>query len=103
MIKRSATPGPWTVRGRTVIAPAGAPGSGYHQVVADCSKTVNPSDADANAPLIAAAPELLEALRIARPLVADLGTKLVLNPEMSAMVYNQLQKIDLAIAKASSG
>ena len=54
------TPGPWTVVSEGMVSPkvVGANGFGI------CHTTYAPTGAEANARLIAAAPELLEALRM---------------------------------------
>jgi len=58
----SHTPGPWEVDGRTVCAHPW--GEDYpNQIVCRLESQLSPTGASANARLIAAAPELLEALR----------------------------------------
>lgn len=61
----SHTPGPWFVPAptyRTLYVEARI-GNGMLQEVASCGPTADPAQQAANARLIAAAPELLEALR----------------------------------------
>ena len=64
-MQSSFTPGPWFVPTpiyRTLYVEARV-GNGMLQEVASCGPTAEPSQQAANARLIAAAPELLEALR----------------------------------------
>jgi hypothetical protein len=69
------TPGPWQVRGRTNVFPAG----GTSRIIANCAgystngpdwEEVNEEN-EANARLIAAAPDLLAALRMVALLILD--------------------------------
>lgn len=60
------TPGPWIVRhltGFPLMIATAPDGDGFGEPVADCSRHHLPAQAMCNARLIAAAPELLEALR----------------------------------------
>ena len=58
------TPGPWTFNGRTVRGPHPKDPEGRTRIVAEAiwDRGTYVDDAEANARLIAAAPELLEAL-----------------------------------------
>ncbi len=60
------TPGPWFINGheRYTKYVEARIGGGWVQEVAACGPTENPEQQEANARLCAAAPELLEALRI---------------------------------------
>ena len=67
------TPGPWFVPApiyRTFYVEARV-GNGMLQEVASCGPTADPAQQAANASLIAAAPELLEALRELRYAATD--------------------------------
>lgn len=70
------TPGPWTVRDAdTVVGPAGnvvAECCGYSERATDAEQR-RQGGREANAALIASAPELLAALRLAHPLLIRLG------------------------------
>lgn len=77
MSKPKHTPGPWAVESKIVGNPSGLEGTqvvtkDYNYLVAQCPTDpvngmhVSVAKAEANARLIAAAPELLEALRIAQ-------------------------------------
>ncbi|EKL0657274.1 hypothetical protein ACF0C8_10115 [Pseudomonas aeruginosa] len=59
------TPGPWFINGheRYTKYVEARIGGGWVQEVAACGPTENPEQQEANARLIAAAPELLEALQ----------------------------------------
>lgn len=60
------TPGPWTQDGGSVLAPCqfqNSKGEPQTMTVADCNYCFSMEDPEANARLIAAAPELLEALK----------------------------------------
>ncbi len=54
------TPGPWTLEGRMVL---GRAFDGSEKAIVECVRGGSPDEADANATLITAAPELLEAVR----------------------------------------
>ena len=90
------TPGPWEAAGSYVRTKRTASGGGFF--VADCWRSWDPanvefafdgSEADANARLIAAAPDLLESLRMA--------VKYLKGENMGSVM---LPKFDAAIAKA---
>jgi hypothetical protein len=100
------TPGPWLLTGHTVYAldEVGQTNrfscnmqAGYSYYGRTVKERVSNDELTANARLIAAAPELLEALRIARMQVALLGG------EMDAVNSDVLSIADAAIAKATGG
>lgn len=68
-MKTKYTPGPWVATGTTVSEQASY-GTG-NRVVAECGQSTNGETDLANARLIAAAPELLEALRSLHRFVHD--------------------------------
>lgn len=75
MSKQSHTPGPWFVNGResyTKYVEARI-GGGLLQEVAACGPTEQQEQQEANARLIAAAPDLLEALQQAVTSMQDSG------------------------------
>lgn len=91
----SHTPGPWTAHEMTHF---GQPGTGFWNVqpITEADATLS----EANAHLIAAAPELLEALKRSRTFVQgalDLANDL---RTLSAPMSECLQQLDAAIAKA---
>ena len=63
MIEAKHTPGPWRVSGHRLAVFAKL--NGINVVVADCDRTLGYSESEANARLIASAPELLEYLQYA--------------------------------------
>ena len=63
MTKKKHTPGPWRVSGHRLAVFTKL--NGINVVVADCDQTLGYSESEANARLIAAAPELLEYLKYA--------------------------------------
>lgn len=91
------TPGPWMAKDQVIRGPGLHPYPTVESQIADCRQTwecrLSDNEAEANARLIAAAPELLEALR------------LVLNDNrlMNAMNREQARAILDAIAKATGG
>lgn len=96
---RNFTPGPWEVDGNTVYALESA---GWHRGVERMqnrfsalvqSPRTSSSELEANARLIAAAPDLLEALEMARSELAGL-------PHSLGYEFTHIPKIDAAIAKA---
>jgi len=72
MTNAKHTPGPWSVRkpGGTVVITLDARHGGYCEVARTVSGSLN-SQREANARLIASAPDLLEALILALPYVED--------------------------------
>ena len=56
------TPGPWRVSGHRLAVFTKL--NGINVVVADCDRTLGYSESEANARLIASAPDLLEALKL---------------------------------------
>lgn len=91
MSERKHTPGPWMVEGRTVYA---LNEDGYNRFSALVQDAHTPGDElEANAQLIAAAPELLEALE---QFVAWVDA-----PCESAFSDSQLASARAAIAKAT--
>ena len=75
------TPGPWSINGNKID------GNGYHIVSVNSHRT---SDGEANARLIAAAPELLE---IVKSILAD--------DMMQYLPAEYIEKIRSSIAKAT--
>lgn len=67
------TPGPWTFKGRTVRGPHPRDPEGRTRIVVNAiwDRGTYVGEAEANARLIAAAPELLEALEIALDCAGD--------------------------------
>ena len=67
------TPGPWSLRGRTIRGPHPKDPKGRTRIVANAvwDRGTYVDEAEANAHLIAAAPELLEALEIALDCAGD--------------------------------
>lgn len=101
------TPGPWKVLNNTrgypyqIYAPnsSGGPG-GIKSITRGAAITLPSSDeGKANARLIAAAPQMLEALKLAREYVAATEGTLLSKPNI---VTPDLEKIDAAI-KAAEG
>ena len=94
------TPGPWSIKDDTVnaIEPDVMAGEFY---IAQCFGHSHHDEALANARLIAAAPELLEALQITRGNIASLGPAGALTPYTSYQEW--LAMVDAAIAKATGG
>ena len=94
MTQTTHTPGPWRVGlDKNSVRDAD---EGY---IADCqNRFADKTTVEANARLIAAAPELLEALKMAR----QYAPKYNFYPDGSVMpgASEQLQQIDAAIAKA---
>lgn len=87
MTKTKHTPAPWTHEGRgAVYAPDGRP-------IAHVWQNQGDDDREANARLIAAAPELLEALELAHATL--------LGANMNRSVVGR--KVKAAIAKATGG
>lgn len=86
------TPGPWSVGShRYIRSPSGTICETYSHMGCD--------EADANERLIAAAPELLEALRITRGNVASIGPAGALEPYYEYREW--LRMLDAVIAKAT--
>lgn len=98
------TPGPWFVWG-PFIGPRLAPDSGIHVKVARIAGHETDADAVANARLIAAAPELLEALAEARIAVAadleDAQSDEGRFQSFEQVFAERLARVDAAIAKAT--
>jgi len=99
MNKTKHTPGPWEVRQKDMVWSAST-----GRLIADCEKTpylkrpAPPDSEDAsNARLIAAAPELLEALENARNVLAGLATGQLAGIEKDSPA---LEKARAAITKA---
>ena len=92
------TPGPWNTRNHGVIV-----GGPFHQfergtaqrqiamacVIVDCEQAE--AERDANAHLISAAPDMAEALKVAREFITNVGC------EMDGAL---LEQVDAALAKA---
>ena len=64
MTNTTHTPGPWRVSGYRLAVFAKL--NGIKVVIADCNRTLGYSESEANARLLAAAPDLLEALKQCR-------------------------------------
>lgn len=62
MTNTNHTPGPWRVSGYRLAVLAEL--NGIKVVIADCNRTLGYSESEANARLLAAAPDLLEALQL---------------------------------------
>lgn len=77
------TPGPWKLDGLTIYALAEVPGiwmngravagNIFSALVQPDSRVCSPEEAEANARVMCAAPELLEACRYMRKLLVDMG------------------------------
>lgn len=94
------TPGRWEVAGQYVRTPLDASGGGW--MIADCRDGSLPSDeVAANVRLIAAAPELLEALTVARGWHQGDNWRASEVPAQAAKWQEQMDRIDAAIAKAT--
>ena len=90
------TPGPWSLRGRTIRGPHPKDPKGRTRIVANAiwDRGTYVDEAEANAYLIAAAPELLEALEYYVEKVADLS-------RYGVIIETSLrEKAEAAIAKA---
>jgi hypothetical protein len=91
------TPGPWTYEVEKVSGPSLATKTyvfAHGDVIGQAYETYNAGNAQANARLIAAAPELLEALRKAEPYVRAASVLI--------HVGDDLALIQAALAKAGS-
>jgi hypothetical protein len=88
------TPGPWEANGSRVDVPPAYP---VPLIIATCSITHDGGQDAANARLIAAAPELLEASKLATQSLSNNGTWL---PDEYADAFRALNQ---AIAKATVG
>lgn len=108
------TPGPWSVddfgAGQRVVVKGRAGFSGDYRIAdahfsSDLARCARVSEMQANARLIAAAPELLEALEAARQQVVTLGGEVV---EVEGKIVSDaiqaavLAVIDAALAKAGA-
>lgn len=99
------TPGPWVSSGRRVgiVDRSETQAFGMMLVVAHIDEYDHPEH-EANARLIAAAPELLEVLRIAREFMSIASDwnfhEAEINGEMRS-TYDWLEVVDAAIAKAT--
>lgn len=83
----SHTPGPWTLNGRTVL---GECFTGELRSICDSVRGGDPTQANANARLIAAAPELLEALE---QIIGDLPSRRDwLDPEVENVAREAIRK-----------
>jgi hypothetical protein len=98
MTEAKHTPGPWAVD-RDLNIYAGRPMFGTREAIADTYGTNKLSECDANARLIAAAPELLDALRRTRKRLYDGMIILGSSPEFAA---EGCHEADAAIAKATN-
>ena len=88
------TQGPWSVGlHRSLTSPAGT--------ICETYSHMGCNEADANERLIAAAPEMLEALRITRGNVASLGPAGALEPYYEYREW--LRMLDEVISKATGG
>lgn len=110
----SHTPGPWVIHGLNSTSDINGPvnpvrvakfwpGPGAYEVVADCSHAVTGSaSGEANARLIAAAPEMIEALKSAeRVLQAQVRCEFNAGaPPTGTYHHTKLLEIQAAIAKA---
>ena len=95
------TPGPWTFKGRTVRGPHPRDPEGRTRIVANAiwDRGTYVGEAEANAHLIAAAPELLDVLELA---LRAHGTMLLSDPPQDPWVsWAVEQKARAAIAKAT--
>lgn len=86
------TPGPWNVAGLTITADAGNPEQPIAHIVQFLPKFSH--ETEANARLIAAAPELLAAL------VAMVGLVRLKYGNLDADIWGEVVKAEEAIAKA---
>lgn len=91
------TPGPWGIETEHALITIGASGAGK---IACVFQTVLAGDPKANARLIAAAPELLAALKETLETLGDIADKLAHGSPMRNDLEAQYAAIRAAIAKA---
>lgn len=112
MSEAKHTPGPWRVSGHRLAVFAKL--NGINVVVADCDRTLGYSESEANARLIASAPELLAALLVAHKRITEDRASYVWGAELpdgsmdtkdAAILHeaydSKLAQIEAAIAKAT--
>lgn len=100
--KTKHTPGPWLYREKNCAVYTASSTHPYGQFIFGFDQDNPPEDADAN--LVIAAPELLDALRIAREFMSIASDwnfhEAEINGEMRS-TYEWLGVVDAAIAKAT--